>query len=497
MRKLWLAALTACSLVACGGGGGNAGSTGGTGGGTVAAPKVTVQVVAGANPQNVISFAASDTTAKARASLVDAKGVPIANEIVSFAEEGGSLLKFSPDSRKVLTDSKGVAEVEITAATATSIGATRVTASATVAQATVSGGQNLSITSAPPGDPQAMAQAINFLDVVPSDKSIVIKGSGGNGRSETAILRFKVVDASGSPLKDVVVNFVEPTGGVQVNIATARSNNDGEVTTSVSSKTVPTSVVVRAEVDGRSVTSQSDLLTVTTGISTQAGFDLSASKYSLDTNLSGDPSSIRIAIVDRSGNPVSDGVPVVATTDYGRVGTSNRGGCQTANGVCSVEYQVQNPRPADGQFINVAISTVLGNGQVISDTIRLKATSVAWLNLYQGGSAVGALSTGGLDATCKGTWSGTLGTAGNFSAPAGTTVAVQSMNSSVAATVLNGSPVLDARAAGRTPLILQFTLQPGTPAGTSQVQFTFTSNSTVSTLNLPVTYPACTTATTN
>lgn len=250
------------------------------------------------------------------------KGAAVANEIVTFSEDGGSLLKFSPESRTALTDSKGVAEVEISAATATSIGATRVKASATIATKEVSGGQNLAITSAPPtGDPQALVQAINFLDVVPSDKSIVIKGSGGNGRSETAILRFKVVDSSGSPIKDVVVDFVEATGGVQVNIAQARSNNDGIVTTSVSSKSAPTSVVVRATVNGRNVTSQSDLLTVTTGISTQRG-DLSASKFNLDLDLSGDTSTLRIGIVDSNGNPVSDGVPVVATVDFGRVGSS-------------------------------------------------------------------------------------------------------------------------------------------------------------------------------
>lgn len=497
MRKLWLAALTACTLAACGGGGGNAGSTGGTGGtGGTSTAKITVQVVAGdvSNPQNVISFAASDSTAKARATLVDAKGTPVANEIVTFVEEGGSLLKFSPESKKVLTDSKGVAEVEIGAATTTSIGATRVTASATVAAVSVSGGQNLSITSAPAGDPQAMVQAINFLDVVPSDQSIVIKGSGGNGRSETAILRFKVVDASGSPLKDVLVNFVEPTGGVQVNIAKARSNNDGVVTTSVSSKTVPTSVVVRAEVDGRAVTSQSDLLTVTTGVSTQRGFDLSAAKFNLDADLSGDASIIRIAIVDGSGNPVADGVPVVATTDFGRVGTSNRGGCQTSNGVCSVEYQVQNPRPGDGQSINVAVSTVLGSGQVISDSIALKATSVGWLKLYQGGSVAGALTFGSLDASCKSTWSGTLGTAANFPAPAGTTIETKAIDSNVTVAVFDGSPVLD-RAGSRTPVAFQVTVKAGTPAGTSSAQFTFKSNNNVSVLTLPVTHPACPTAT--
>ncbi|WP_156517063.1 hypothetical protein [Delftia sp. GW456-R20] len=499
MKKLWLAALTAFTLVACGGGGGNPGTGGGTGGGTeTPAGTMTIQVITGASSsaQGVISITASESTARARATLLDAKGAAVANEIVTFSEDGGSLLKFSPESRTALTDSKGVAEVEISAATATSIGATRVKASATIATKEVSGGQNLAITSAPPtGDPQALVQAINFLDVVPSDKSIVIKGSGGNGRSETAILRFKVVDSSGSPIKDVVVDFMEATGGVQVNIAQARSNNDGIVTTSVSSKSAPTSVVVRATVNGRNVTSQSDLLTVTTGISTQRGFDLSASKFNLDLDLSGDTSTLRIGIVDSNGNPVSDGVPVVATVDFGRVGSSNRGGCQTVNGLCTVDYQVQNPRPADGQLINVAISTVLGTGQVISDSLFLRATSVGWLSLYQSGALVNKLTVSKLDATCNAIWTGELGTPKLFPAPAGTTIEAKSLDTNVTVSVFNGSPVLD-RVSGRSGVAFQVTSKIGTPAGSTQVQFTFKSNNNVSTLTLPVDYPACATATT-
>ncbi|MEG1456157.1 MAG: hypothetical protein RSC66_11385, partial [Comamonas sp.] len=86
-------------------------------------------------------------------------------------------------------------------------------------------------------------------------------------------------------------------------------------------------------VSGTALTTQSDTLTVTTSTAVPGAFDLSASKYALNTDISGDASTIRIAVADANGNPVADGFPVVTTTTYGRVGTSGRGGCVTSNGI--------------------------------------------------------------------------------------------------------------------------------------------------------------------
>ena len=94
MKKLWLAALTAFTLVACGGGGGNPGTGGGTGGGTeTPAGTMTIQVITGASSsaQGVISITASESTARARATLLDAKGAAVANEIVTFGDNENDL----------------------------------------------------------------------------------------------------------------------------------------------------------------------------------------------------------------------------------------------------------------------------------------------------------------------------------------------------------------------------------------------------------------------
>ena len=446
------------------------------------------------------SFAASDLTVYAKATVKDESGNTVPDAIVTFSDSAG-LLAFVPASKTALTNSEGVAEIDIKATTANSLGATQLAAEATVKSAadgsevSLKGTQNLSITAATAQDPQAEATAINFKGSVPSDKSIVIAGSGGNGRSETALLTFAVVDANGSPIKGVAVDFnVVPAGAVTLNTQTGTTNSSGEVTASVNSKSQPTAVTVNATVRGHSIYAVSDTLTVTTDVVTQRGFDLSASKFNMDADLSGDSSTLNIKIVDQFGNPVADGVPVVATTDFGRVGTSSRGGCTTSNGGCSVPYEVQNPRPADGTPVNVVFSTQTGQGAVVSNTLNLWVTSVGWLGLYQAGAPVTNLSLTVVDpAACK--FAGVafqLGTPGGFAAPAETTVEVSSANGISTPAVTSGSPTLD-RASSRTTLMLSASGKSGSAAGNDQWIFKFTAkpSKTVSVLTLPVSVPAC------
>lgn len=508
MRKLFriLTVPLVAVLVACGGGGGDAGTPSG-GGGTGAAVTGTVTVQSynrtAGNEVAVSSFASSDLTAYAKATVKDKSGNALANTIVTFSENGSGLLAFLPESATALTNSAGIATIDIRAAALTSLGATQLVATAAVtdkagAQVTLTGTQNLSISGAVIQDPQAAASAIGFKSAMPSDRSIVIAGAGGNGRSETALLTFTVVDSSGSPLKGVAVDFsAVPAGSVALNTPTGTSDSSGEVTATVNSKSQPTSVIINATVRGRNISTQSDTLTVTTGVATLRGFDLSASKFNMDSDLSGDSSTLTVMIVDGNGNPVADGVPVVAQTDFGGVGASSRGGCTTINGICTVEYRVQNPRPPDGTPATVVFSTQTGQGTLISDTLQLWVTSAGGLNLYDAGAAgtpVQSLSLALNDATaCKfGSVNLFLGTPAGFAAPAGTTVEVRSLNDLATPTVVSGSPTLD-RASARTQLNLSATGKTGSAGGSDRWIFTITTgpSKTVRTVELPVTVPAC------
>lgn len=484
-------------IVACGGGGGDPGSSG-SGTGSQQAGLLQLQIVSGTTESSAVTYSitASEKTARVKVLLKDRSGAVVKNSIVTFEETGVGLLNFSPESKTALTNSNGEAEIDIEPKSATSIGATTVSARAILANGEAVGSQNLAVTIAviPGVDPQLVASALNFVSVDPSDKSIVIAGSGGNNRSESAILRFKVVDKNGDPVKDVLVNFsVVPENAVKLNIVSAKSNSDGIVTTSVSSKSTPTAVIVRAVVNGRDIFSQSDQLTVTTGVAAARGFDLSASKYNLNADISGDSSAVRIGIIDINGNPVSDGVPVVATVDFGRVGTSGRGGCTTNNGLCSVEYQVQNPRPLDGQIVNVNVSTQVGNGLQISDSIRFTVTSVGWVDLWNDGqtSVISDLTPTSWDAKCKATLTGFVGTNAGFPAPAGTSIELKPVSDVVSAEVRTGSPTLD-RNFGRTRIAIQFELKDALSAGSTQMEMKFTAGGIVHSVFKTINYPACT-----
>lgn len=504
MRFLISAISIAVMVVACGGGGGSGGTpvgggstgggTSGTGGGATDSEKkdlISVTLFTGdtSAPVSTASISASERTARVQIKLTDSSGNPKAGQIVSFSENGPGLLVFNPVAATALTDSNGVAEIEVAALSSTSLGATTIS----VTSGDVTASKNISISSAVTEgvDPQAAVQSVGFTSVVPSDKSIVIAGAGGTGRSETAILQFNVKDKSGNPVKDAVVDFeVVPSGVVQLNIASAKSNNDGLVATSVSSKSTATAVIVKAVVRGKSISTQSDTLTVSNGISTQRGFDISASKYNLNLDLSGDSSTIRIAIVDSSGNPVADGVPILAIADFGRIASSDRGGCTTQNGVCSVEYQVQNPRPDDGVPVSLTFSTQTGNNDVISDTLNLWVTSIGWGDFYSsqsGGVPVTAMTLSGADPKCKFSWDGFLGTPNGFPMPANTSISVKSKGSVVQGTM---DTVLD-KSSTRNIASISFTLKDALVAGSEQVEFTLTQGATVKKIIKTVNYPRC------
>ena len=500
-------------LTACGGGGGSAGTTNtangtsgtsGTSATSVPAGTITIDVLSGAGVSST-SISALEI-AQAKITLKDSKGVIIKGAIITFAEVGGNLLSIAPVSKTALTDDAGQATVEIKAATTSSIGATQIGASVSVAGQALSAQKVLSISSAPASsvviDPQALANAINFLDVNPADKSIVLAGSGGNGRSESATLRFRVVDKNNTPVKGTSVTFsAVPAANVTINIINATSDSDGVVVTTVSSKTVATAVIVRAVVDGKTISTQSDQLLITTGIVTQAGFDLSATKYNLNFGITGDSSDITVAIVDANGNRVADGVPVVFTANYGAVGTSSRGGCTTVNGSCKVTYSVQNPRPNDGTRARVTGSTQIGNGAAISGTLDFIVSDLSLANLYSTASGGPVISTfNGPGNACKFTVSAFVGTPGGFPAPAGTTVSVLGITTDFSGSVKTGSPVLD-RATQRTQVNFEFdasaiTLIPAcNPAGpstaTARADITFTAGSIVKTLpGITISYPS-------
>ena len=463
-------------LVACGGGGGSAGTvanaaptlpaTGTTGSLITDLGTVKVELLSGSG-QETQSISAIEI-AVIKVTVKDVKGVAVPGTIVTFSETGVGLLKFAPDSKTALTTSEGVATLEVRAADPTKVGATTISVDATVALSKIVGTKILEVTNAPVSagiviDPQTLATAINFVSTDPADKAIVLKGAGGNGRTETGILSFRVVDKNGTPVKGVTVDFVvNPSNDVVLNISQGKTDSDGLVVTSVSSKLVATSVVVKATVNGKTITSQSDQLKVTTGLGVARGFEILPLVYNLDGALSGDSTQVTARLVDANSNPVADGVPVVLVASGGKIGSSAAGGCNTVNGACTVTFEVQNPRPANG-LVDISGSAKVGESTTLFSQIKVHM-SLAAISIFEPVlnvpafplSAPSEISITNCNKVSK---TYMISNAIGYSAPSGTTIAAESDTATgLGASIKGGNTVLDVKGFG--PSFFDFVIDP-------------------------------------
>lgn len=346
------------------------------------------------------------------------------------------------------------------------------------------------------GDPQ-MVRSVNFLSVVPADSAIVPAGTGGVGRTETAILQFEVLDEQKKGIPGIRVEFTTSVDDVvALSNTTGTTNADGLVSATVSSKNKTASVVILATIPGAVgiPPTPSSLLTVANGVPVPGALDLSATKRVLNDAISGDSSSITVRLLDTNGNKIPDGFALTAGTEYGGVGDSQNSACALVNGVCSFLYTVQNPRSPDGK-IDVLVSASTASGVTISNSIRLYATRVEQIRLFDASTSttpMGVFSGLTVDPNCKAVWTGELGTGSKIAAPAGASLLAESLNSAVTVAVTKGSPVLDSLDGSRTLVNLTFSLDKATTGGEADLQFTVSAGSLSSDFTAKLIYPACT-----
>ncbi|AZN36056.1 hypothetical protein [Iodobacter ciconiae] len=207
-------------------------------------------------------------------------------------------------------------------------GADEITATATLGGISRSAKASLTVLAAAAGN-------IEFVSAVP--ELISLPGTGGN---TSAVVQFKVKDLQGSPLGgqwvDVVLN--SSVGGISLVQSAAQSQpGSGLVQVVVNAGSVSTVVRVTATLRGAnpSISSQSNALTISTGLPHQNGFSLSANIanpefYSVD----GNEIVLTARASDRFGNPVPDGSAVSFMTEGGIGTIAPR--CSMVNGACSV-----------------------------------------------------------------------------------------------------------------------------------------------------------------
>ncbi len=212
----------------------------------------------------------------------------------------------------------------------------------------VSSSSTITVTAADVGSMQ-------FVSASPT--TISLKGTGS---AETSRVTFRVVDVGGQPISGKVVTFTlsTTTGGITLTPAapaTATSGTDGLVVTTVNAGTVSTPVRVTASTPGATLgttlNTQSNVLTITTGIPDQDSFSLSATETNIEGwGYDGILTTLTVRMADHFNNPVPDGTAVNFTAEGGRVVAS----CVTSGGNCSSTFNSQNPRPSNGRVTVLA-----------------------------------------------------------------------------------------------------------------------------------------------
>ena len=190
---------------------------------------------------------------------------------------------------------------------------------------------------------------------------IRIKGAGGTGSSESSLVSFKVTSANGQPAAQQKVSFSLDTvvGGLSFANGSAnaegQTNAQGIASVRVLSGTVPTPVrVVASAVDADTkevITSQSEQLTVNTGLPQQLGFSLSTTIFNPEAgDYDGETATITARLSDSFGNPAPDDTTVNFNTEGGQIAPS----CLTQNGACSVTWTSGAYRPQDHRITILA-----------------------------------------------------------------------------------------------------------------------------------------------
>ena len=196
---------------------------------------------------------------------------------------------------------------------------------------------------------QASIGSIVFESATPAN--IALRGTGDNSRPENSTVVFRVLDQSGGPRAGATVAFALNTtvGGLSLAPATAQSDSTGRVQTVVQGGTVATTVRVTATVTSATpaISTQSNQLTVTTGIPDQDSFSLAVECQNVEAwNTDGIVVPVTARMSDRFNNPVPDGTAITFTTEGGTIQSScTTGTTATEGGVCTVNWTSANPRP--------------------------------------------------------------------------------------------------------------------------------------------------------
>ncbi len=318
----------------------------------VAPPAIRLGYTAGSFTQGSVGIGTSPLSPGGSTGLtvniVDAGGaafnVPIE---VSFTSNCAAIGKSSIDSAAPTINGQAV----VTYQAGGCVGTDGIVATANFGGTSLSATSNIVVNADTAG-------SIEFVSATPA--LIAIKGAGGVGLSETAAVIFRVKSTQGLPVANQLVNFALNTsvGGLAVAPASGYTNGSGEISTVVRSGAVATGVRVTASTvaGGVTLSSQSNQLTVSTGLPDQNSTGIAASIWNPEAfEVDGQTITVVAHLADHFNNPVPDGTSVSFVTEGGSIEPS----CLTEHGTCSVLWTSQVPRPVDHRV--TILMTAVGN----------------------------------------------------------------------------------------------------------------------------------------
>ena len=250
-----------------------------------------------------------------------------------YAAEEATLSAGGTSTNKVTTE---IGQATISYKAAGCVGDDEITATAIIDEVAKSARITINVA-------QDTVQSISFVDATP-DK-IFLKDSGG---AQTSTVRFLVKGTTGSPLKNIPLDFTLSTqlGGIALTESTTTTDTSGHATTVVQAGTIPTAVEVIATDAESGVTARSNKLSIGTGMPDQNSFSIAADRFNPPGwEYDGEEVNLTVRLADAFNNPPVDGTSVQFITEGGAIDPN----CTTINGSCSVKWKSQEPRPSNGR----------------------------------------------------------------------------------------------------------------------------------------------------
>ena len=221
-------------------------------------------------------------------------------------------------------------------------GSDLISATATIGSASLSASGTVTVAAAAIG-------SMAFVSATPTN--INLKGTGSSGGSVTSTVVFKVLDTSGGARAGATVNFALNTsvGGITYAPTSGTTDANGQVQTIVSAGTVATTIRVTASTtaaDGSTISTESNALTVSTGIPTSKNISLAVACPNVEGwDNDGVIVPVTVRMTDRFNNPVPDGTAANFRTTLGGIESQ----CLTTtttteSGLCTVNWVSKAPR---------------------------------------------------------------------------------------------------------------------------------------------------------